>query len=305
MKLSAEEQENIRQTIEAFEQITRANPEDCHSLEVLKEAYFQAERPEDAARTMRQLADTYAKLGQYSSALLEYEGLLQRDPESVEIKELLQKTEDMLTSKVFHGGNKSFSDALGGRATGLIETHETDGRNITGAMPVLKDDGNDLLVKFLVQNKLAPVDLVHSSLAKVRRANKAAGAQHVALSLIEEIAKSESENITEETLLSEMVERANAAYIPLEYYDIERNIVKMLPQELTLGRLIVPFDTVSRTLMVAMANPFDNSGKAAAQRMVDYNIEWYLASPTVLSKVLRDAYRLPQSQQPAPQVQPA
>ena len=73
---------------------------------------------------------------------------------------------------------------------------------------------------------------------------------------------------------------------------MDRQIVKMLPESLTLGRLIIPFDIVSRTVMVAMANPFDSSGKEALQHLLDYNIQWHLASPSAIYKVLRDTYRL-------------
>ncbi len=80
--------------------------------------------------------------------------------------------------------------------------------------------------------------------------------------------------------------------MPLEYYDVDRAVVKMLPEEVTLGRLIVPFDVMSRTLMVAMANPFDAAGKEAVQQVLDYNLQWHLASPEAIAKVLGDAYRL-------------
>ena len=69
-------------------------------------------------------------------------------------------------------------------------------------------------------------------------------------------------------------------------------MVRMLPEELTLGRLIVPFDVMSRTLMVALANPFDGSGKEAVQQLLDYNIQWHLASPAAIAKTLGEVYRL-------------
>ena len=68
--------------------------------------------------------------------------------------------------------------------------------------------------------------------------------------------------------------------------------VKMLPEALTLGRLIVPFDIISRTMMVAIANPFDAVGKEAVQQLLDYNIQWHLASPSAILQVLQTTYRL-------------
>src|SRR5436190_12795685 len=66
----------------------------------------------------------------------------------------------------------------------------------------------------------------------------------------------------------------------------------MLPESITLSRLIVPFDVMSRTVMVATANPFDALGKDAAQQLLDYSIQWHLASPDAFARVLQQAYRL-------------
>jgi MshEN domain len=66
----------------------------------------------------------------------------------------------------------------------------------------------------------------------------------------------------------------------------------MLPEELTLKRLILPFDVMSRTVMIAMANPFDAAGKEAAQGLLDYNIQWHVASPQAIIKILTQAFRI-------------
>jgi hypothetical protein len=66
----------------------------------------------------------------------------------------------------------------------------------------------------------------------------------------------------------------------------------MLPENLTLGRLILPFDMMSRTVMIAMANPFDALGKEAAQQLLDYNVQWHLASPAAILRVLKETYRI-------------
>ena len=61
-------------------------------------------------------------------------------------------------------------------------------------------------------------------------------------------------------VLSQLLDRTKFAFIPLEYYDIDRHVVRMLADNLTLSRLIVPFDLISRTIMVAICNPFDVAG---------------------------------------------
>ena len=39
--------------------------------------------------------------------------------------------------------------------------------------------------------------------------------------------------------------------------------------------------------MVAMANPFDAQGKETVQQLLDYNIQWHLASPQAINQGAR------------------
>ena len=77
-QISPEEREQIMQTIEMFEVITQANPQDCQSMEILKDAYQRVGKEQEYLAISRRLADTYVEVGQYSAAMLEYEGILQK-----------------------------------------------------------------------------------------------------------------------------------------------------------------------------------------------------------------------------------
>ncbi len=298
--VSTEEQEQILQTIEMFEVIVQSNPHDCQSLEILKEAYWKLGRQSDALAITRRLADTHMQLGQYSSALLEYEGILQEDPNNAEIIALLGEVEAKLHQPAGASADKKnsantaidvdFGSIVVDDPT-LITTNQTR-KEIEGTVVplALDNDGNEPLAKFLIQHKLAPEEAVNTCMERVRKISKNATSQTVAASLIDEIGRTNTVEI--DNLLCGILDRTKFAYIPLDIYDVDRQIVKMLPESLTLGRLIVPFDLVSRTVMVAMANPFDALGKEAVQQLFDYNIQWHLASPSAITKVLRDTYRI-------------
>jgi tetratricopeptide (TPR) repeat protein len=306
-QLTTEEQEQIQQTIEMFEVITQANPQDTQSMEILKEAYGKLGKMKESLSVARRLADTHMELGQYSSALLEYEGILNKEPDNAEIIAALGEVEQRLHSmqQAAQGGGQAGANiALDFRSVvteggNLITTKKTqdvakinqsvDGESVAARLEG-SDDGNDTLVKFLTQHRLVPGDVVSQALAVVRKRNKERAGNQVALSLIDEIVTRGS--VDPEVLLCGILDRSKFAYIPLEAYDIDRQIVKMLPEQLTLGRLIVPFDIISRTMMVALANPFDAAGKEAVQQLLDYNIQWHLASPSAIAKVLADSYRL-------------
>ncbi len=315
--LSSEEHEQIIQTIEMFEVITQANPQDCQSLDILKDAYQRVGKQQEALAIARKLADTYVELGQYSAAMLEYEGILQKDADNPEVMAALGEVEEKLQKSGQlkpHVATAPAAPAPGGSLGGGINLDfrsviSEGGTLMTTAATLrpesgsgmrlassneqinlsLTDDGNAPLAKFLIQHRLVTEEVVSSALERVNKKNKDLAPNVLATSLIDEICRRGA--IEMDTLLAGILERSKFAYIPLEYYDVDRSIVKMLPESLTIGRLMVPFDILSRTVMIATANPFDALGKEAAQQLLDYNVHWHLASPQAIFKALGEVYR--------------
>ncbi|EDY21356.1 General secretory system II protein E domain protein [Chthoniobacter flavus Ellin428] len=335
--LSSEEQEQILQTIEMFEVITQANPQDCQSMDILKDAYQRVGKQKEALQVARRLADTYVELGQFSAAMLEYEGILQKEPDNGEVivalgdvEEKLQKSGQLKPPAAMAMPSAQATPSVlqpppglaGGLPSGTIpppsginldfRTVSSDGGTLMTTAATMRpegghsmrlagghgeqlninmaDDGNEALAKFLIQHRLVTEEVVSSALERVQKKNKDLAPNVAATSLVDEISRRGA--IEQEALLASIVDRSKFAYIPLEYYDVDRSVVKMLPESLSIGRLIVPFDIISRTVMIAMANPFDSLGKEAVQQLLDYNVQWHLASPQAILKALGDTYRI-------------
>lgn len=316
LPISQEEQEQILQTIEMFEVITQANPQDCQSLEILKDAYGRVGKLPEMLSATRRLADTYLALGQLSSAMLEYEGILQKQPDNTEVIAALADLEDRLEKSGQKLPDAPVPGTNSGRAGGAInldfkgaaldhgdpslmttaQTLRMDGGSVRAAAIApdleskLADDGQEPLAKFLIQHRIAPEEVVSSALERVQKRNKELKPNSLGASLIDEVCRRGAMEL--EHVLSGILERSKFAYIPLEYYEVDRSVIKMLPESLTLGRLIVPFDIISRTVMVATVNPFDAAGKQAVQQLLDYNVQWHLAAPQAIFKALSETYRI-------------
>jgi tetratricopeptide (TPR) repeat protein len=305
--LPSEEQEQLQQTVEMFEVITQANPQDAQSMEILKEAYFKLGQRTEGLAVARRLADAHMELGQFSGALLEYEFILQHDPDNSEIIAALGQVEERLRAshaEAQAGGdagsiNLDFRSVVtdGGNLMATKMTQSAERVSLRGSVDAAAiaaqldkaEDGNDALAKFLGQHRLVSDDVLTPALMAVRKRNGARQGGQPAASLIAELVA--RGGVDMENLLCGILDRSKFAYLPIDYYDVDRQIVKMLPESITLGRLIVPFDIISRTMMVALANPFDSVGKEAVQQLLDYNIQWHLSSPDAVSKVLVDSYR--------------
>lgn len=321
-KLSSEEYAQILQTIEMFEVISQAEPGDCQSYDILKEAYLKIGQTEAALSVSRKLAEAYLHMGLYSSALLECEGILQQRPDSSDIVALMGEIESRTHPRGdaqanghgghgLHYGVAEVADegAAGPTHANLIALNgngsngargtfgaPSEGPGVPFERALTADDGNEPFARFLIGQRLVPEEDVLAALARVRQFNgrlgtaDGGGANSLAVSLLDEVARGTGRPADD--LLSGMIDATKFGFIPLEHYDIDRAIVRLLPESLTLRRLMVPFDIVSRTVMIALCNPFDAPAKEAAQSQLDYNVQWYLARPTALTRVLRDAYRL-------------
>jgi tetratricopeptide (TPR) repeat protein len=91
--LTSAEEAQLAQTIEMFEVITQSQPQDYQSLEILKEAYAKLGRDADVVQASKRIANAYVLMGQLSSAILEYESILQRYPDDAEAQSALKEIE--------------------------------------------------------------------------------------------------------------------------------------------------------------------------------------------------------------------
>jgi tetratricopeptide (TPR) repeat protein len=290
--LSEDEHNQIVQTIEMFEAITQTQPEDYQSLEILKEAYEKLGRHDEALRILRKLAEAYFNSGSYTLALQECESILVKQPNAPEILAMLGEIEARLQASGEAIVRKNASSLVETSAAGegsLIDVDVGRDKHL-GRVANLHERGDDHLAKFLIVQQLFAEEDVNAALENVKHANKDLTGRAMAISLLEDVCKQDANQL--EAVLSALIDRTKFAYVPLEYYDADRQIAPMLPDYLTLGRLFVPFDLVSRTMMVACCNPFDSTGREAVQQSVDYTVTWYLAKPSAIVKSLQSIYRL-------------
>ncbi|MFL6583100.1 MAG: hypothetical protein ACJ8KU_01125 [Chthoniobacterales bacterium] len=290
--LSQEERSQIAQTIEMFEVITQTQPDDYQSLEILKDAYAKIGREEDSQKTARRLAEAYFNVGSYSLAMQECEALLLKQPNAPEILAMLGEIE----ARVQGTSNGTVETGASGGliASAPASVPANDGSLIdvhgSGNAHRLADRGDDQLAKFLIMQQLFTEEEVSGALSTVQQLNAHLDGEALAASLIDKLCGQTGDKVDQ--TLSALIDRTKFAFVPLEYYDIDRQIARMLPENLTLGRMFVPFDLISRTIMVACANPFDAAGREAVQQSLDYTVAWYLARPSAIIRTLQEVYRL-------------
>src|SRR5439155_1615697 len=177
--LNPGEEAQLAQTIEMFEVITQSQPHDYQSLEILKEAYSKLGREKELISTSKRIAEAYVQMGQLSSAILEYETILQRYPGDTDVQ---------------------------------------------AALRLLTD-------------------------------------------------------------------RTRVPFLPLDKYDLDLDLARTFLAETCQRWCVLPFDCMSKLVLVATANPFNQqAAKELAEATVNWLL-WYLVTPTDLVKNLRKVFR--------------
>ena len=247
-KLTSEEYAQILQTIEMFEVISQAEPGDCQSYDILKEAYLKIGQIEAALQVSRKLAEAYLNMGLYSSALLECEGILQLQPNSPDIVALMGEIESRTAPASGRGNNGN------GSTVQRLRSHHEVGDQVRLAHRPLalprqavrrwpkrrrlhrhrnsilegSDDGNEHFAKFLTFHRIVPEAEVTPGPGPRPADQPQAGRPGSRHSLLEELTRTGTHDI--DTLLSSLIDATKFGYVPLEYYDIDRSVVRMLPE---------------------------------------------------------------------------
>lgn len=275
-KRSPQEYEQLLQTVQMFEVIAETQPNDIQSLEILKEAYLNLDRDADAVGISKKVAHAYVHLGQLSSAILEYEGILQKFPEDADSLAALSELEGKMAG-------------IANRVAGLDEKKVASGASspISDKVDAFEDP-HESLAKFFVDHQLLSEkdkNTILSALAAQVSQTPSGRPAPSMLSLM-----SERGIASVEKSLALMVEKTRIPYIPFDVYDVDHHRATMVDKEFSMKHLVLPIDQISKTILAVTANPFDGEARACVEKLG--KVQWYLAQPSDIVRQLKDVYRI-------------
>ena len=279
MTLNPGEEAQLLQTIEMFEVIAQSQPTDTQSLEILKEAYSKLAREDDVINTSKRIAQAYLQMGQLSSAILEYETVLQRRPEDADVRQALKQIEEKASSSMAQPSAEAMV------MPSVSETSLLRKKARTAASEAV-DDGRKSLYKIFVESKLltagdfdlcwrnvdvtsSPADVVEPFIQTLHEKG---------VSLIDKSLR----------LLSD---KSRVAYLPLDRYDIDMDLARGFPADVCRRWCVLPFDRMSKAILVATANPFNQQAAKELSAATTHRLLWYVAAPNDIVGNLRKAFR--------------
>jgi len=275
------EEAQLLQTIEMFEVIAQSQPNDCQSLEILKEAYTKLNREEDVIKTSKRIAQAYMQSGQLSSAILEYETVLQRRPDDADVQSALRQIEDR--------ANNMAAQSTSVESSASVSAPQPDTTRFRKKAQVVStelEDGRKMMFKIFVESKIiteGDFDLCW------RATDLGAEASTVAEPFIQALA--DKKILMVEKSLKLLSDRSHTAFLSLEKYDVDVDLTRGFPAEVCRRWCVLPFDRMSKSILVATANPFNQQAVKDLSEATTHRLLWYLAPPSDLMTYLRKAFR--------------
>ena len=94
-----------------------------------------------------------------------------------------------------------------------------------------------------------------------------------------------------ENALKLMSEKTRLAYLPIEKYDVDIELARSYAKETCRRWCVLPFDRMSKSVLVATVNPFNKQAARELEQGKPYRLLWYLANPAELTKAINKIYR--------------
>jgi tetratricopeptide (TPR) repeat protein len=278
--LTPGEEAQLAQTIEMFEVITQSQPQDYQSLEILKEAYSKLGREKDVVGTSKRIAQAYVQMGQLSSAILEYETILQRHPDDPDVQSALKEIESKANNFPLEAPQEAPSVAK--RQGETAQIHKPAGKVMAPEI----EDGRRAMHKLFVESKAISAgdfDLCWPA------PDLSVPPTAVVEPFIQILA--EKGILQVEKALKLLSDKSRIAYLHLGLYDLDMDLARTFPAATCQRWCVLPFDRMSKSILVATANPFNQQAAKELATASGQRLLWYLVPPTELTKNIRKAFR--------------
>jgi hypothetical protein len=86
-------------------------------------------------------------------------------------------------------------------------------------------------------------------------------------------------------------DKGRLGYLPLDKYDVDVEIARVFSVETCQRWCVLPFDRLSKSILVATANPFNRYATQEMEEATKQRLLWYLAPPLDIVKILRKVFR--------------
>lgn len=96
--------------------------------------------------------------------------------------------------------------------------------------------------------------------------------------------------LEERDVVVALIVQCNIPYIAIDKYNIERNVLNLIPNAFARDNHVIPLDRVGDILSIVMADPLDVAVKAEVQRLTQCRIAPFIATENEIIKAIERSY---------------
>jgi hypothetical protein len=228
--------------------------------------------------TSKRIAEAYVQMGQLSSAILEYETILQRYPEDRDVQTALKNIE----------GKANNFPGQGNTETGVLPKKAVESpRKPVGHMPLADvDDGRKSMHKLFVDSKTITLGDFDLCWPKPDLSVTPTGPTEPFVQCL-----SDKGILPLEKSLKILSDRSRCAYLPLQLYETDMDLARTFPAATCQRWCVLPFDRMGQSILAATANPYNQQAAKELAAACGMRLLWYLVPPADLVSYIRKAFR--------------
>ncbi len=97
--------------------------------------------------------------------------------------------------------------------------------------------------------------------------------------------------ITEEHITTVLAAQYGFAYLPLKNYEIDKSLIKLIPERIAREYCVIPVDKISNTLSVAMSNPLNQQAVDEVEAVTGCDVEIFVSTSSDVKQAIDKYYK--------------
>jgi type IV pilus assembly protein PilB len=98
--------------------------------------------------------------------------------------------------------------------------------------------------------------------------------------------------VDEHDIVTALVIQCHVPYIAIDQYEIDRNVLSLVPRDIARKYHVIPLDQVNKILSIVMADPLDVEAKSELQHVTNCRLVPFIATHGEVEKALHRWYGL-------------
>lgn len=96
---------------------------------------------------------------------------------------------------------------------------------------------------------------------------------------------------TEEDIAKMLTAQYGFAYLPLANYEIDQELIKLIPERVARQYCLIPIDKIANNLTIAMSNPLNSQAIEDIEILSSCNVQVFVSTATDVRQAIEKYYK--------------